>query len=150
MDDLKDILKRPWIDPQKTNVRSFAEEWKQNTEVLSDLEMTSKKLKREAIDKLEMSQDEVDKLENELKIDNLTDVMDKDWSSYVVGNYFQSPQNLSLKCVEAQLEHSSRCEVDSRYRVALERSLRYRNDKFMINMTSSKSTISMAMSEFSG
>jgi len=87
---------------------------------------------------LDISFDEMIKLEEDLAIENLTEDIDKDWSSYAVGNYFSCPQGLALKSVEAQLDHFSRCENDTRYRVAVERSLRYRNDKFMINMASSE------------
>lgn len=137
MDELKDILKRPWIDSLKMSGSDFAEKWK-NIGVERELTINSKCFEDQVKDELNLSDDQISELESNLDVSNLVSPTDKDWSSYIVGNYYQCPSHINLKSLRPQLNHLNECTKNDKYRTLVEKSLRYRNDKFTINATPSK------------
>lgn len=133
MDDLKDIFKRPWIDQSKLSVSEFLQKWT-DINVMNELGLGHNSVQNKAKSDLGLNDDQIKALEEQLDASALVSSTDKEWSSYVVGNYYQCPAHVNLKSLNAQINHITECTKNDKYRGLVEKSLRYRNDKFTINV----------------
>jgi hypothetical protein len=141
MEPLQNISNRFWIDQEKIDIETFLKDW-ENQQIENELSINCDNLSEVSLKLLNVEEGLIQKLDKECHLDQIMIPEDDDLAVYAYGNHFELTDDVQLKTVSLQKQHLDDCKNKLSYRCEAMRSLRNRNDKFLVHWQSNPSKIS--------